>query len=96
MNREEVESPYVDVTDVTDEEALKKAETDKEKVFALLKEMYGYDSVPDSERVEAYHEYDEEGDTRQIRYVFSYGKETVDIMWDLSEEKPASVEIFED
>ncbi|MCR5119708.1 MAG: hypothetical protein K6B44_08840 [Lachnospiraceae bacterium] len=58
--------------------------------------MYGYDSEPDRESIEAYHEYDEEGDTRQIRYVFYYGKETVDIMWDLADEKLASVEIYED
>lgn len=78
----------------TDEEALAKAKEDKAKVFEKLKKLYGYSSIPDREKVEAYHEYDEYGDTRQIRYVFYYGKEEVEVMWDLADEKMASVDIW--
>ena len=78
----------------TDEEALKKAKEDKIKVLEKLKSLYGYSVEPDREKMEAYHEYDEYGDTRQIRYVFYYGKEEVAVTWDLADEKMASVEIW--
>lgn len=78
----------------TDEEALKKAKEDKAKVLEKLKSLYGYSGQPDREKMEAYHEYDDYGDTRQIRYVFYYGKEEVGVTWDLADEKMASVEIW--
>lgn len=77
----------------TDEEALDKAEKDKEKVYAVLAEKYGCAEKPDSERVEVWHEYDEYGDARQLRYVFKYGSKTVDVTWDIADERLASVEI---
>lgn len=78
----------------TDEEALKKAKEDRLKVLEKLKSLYGYSKEPDREKIEAFHEYDEYGDTRQIRYVFYYGKEEVGVIWDLADEKMSSVEIW--
>ncbi len=78
----------------SEEEGMAKAEKDKEKVLTELKERYGF-GKPDSERMEVYHEYDEEGDARQARYVFTYGILTVDVLWDLADERMASVEMLE-
>ena len=78
----------------SEEEGMAKAEKDKEKVLTELKERYGF-GKPDSERMEIYHEYDEEGDARQARYVFTYGIFTVDVLWDLADERMASVEMLE-
>ena len=78
----------------SEEEGMAKAARDKEKVLAELKERFGY-GKPDSERFEVYHEYDEEGDARQARYVFQYGIENVDVLWDLADERIASIEMLD-
>ncbi|MCR5701246.1 MAG: hypothetical protein K6G76_03760 [Lachnospiraceae bacterium] len=78
----------------TKEEALKKGESDEAKVFKQLHEMFGLPEEPDVvKKVEAYQDYSEGDDCRQIRYIFKYGDNPVDILWDLADEKLASVEI---
>ena len=77
----------------TDEDALAKAEKDMAKVIKKISEMYGY-SNPNDERVEVWHEYDDYGDARQSRYIFQYGETAVDVIWDLADERLASVEIY--
>ena len=79
----------------TKEEALKKAESDKEKVYKQLQERFGLPQEPDEvKKVEAYEDYGEGDDIRQIRYMLKYGDMTVDILWDLADENLASVELI--
>jgi len=81
----------------TKEEALKKAENDKEKVYKQLQEKFGLPQEPDSvKKIEAYQDYSEGDDIRQIRYIFNYGDASVDILWDLADENLASVEVVRD
>ncbi|MBR6309424.1 MAG: hypothetical protein IKR39_12555 [Lachnospiraceae bacterium] len=81
----------------TDAEAAAKVETDLPKVCAEIERLYGYKNY-DSERHEVYYDYTDPGenDARQTRYVFTFGNKTVDVMWDLGDEKLASVEFFDE
>ena len=80
----------------THEEADVRAREDKEKALAELSRIYEINDTPDSDRYELYDDYGSYDDIRQIRYVFTYGNKTVDILWDISGEKLASVEFFND
>ena len=78
----------------TDKAALEKGEKDKEKIYKVLKDMYGFPAKPDSERMEVVDDYGSKDDIRQVRCVFKYGNLDVDIEWDLGGERLDSIEIF--
>ncbi|MCR5279917.1 MAG: hypothetical protein K6E19_10805 [Lachnospiraceae bacterium] len=77
----------------TDEEALEIAETVKPKIYKILADKYGFTKI-DRERHEAYHVYDDYGDTRQLRYIFQSGETVFEITWDISTEELALFEIW--
>ena len=78
----------------TDKDALEKGEKDKEKIYKVLKDMYGLPAKPDFERMEVVDDYGSKDDIRQVRCVFKYGNLDVDIEWDLGGERLDSIEIF--
>ncbi len=80
----------------SDEDAIKMGKENRRKVLEMLADLYGYNREPDRERMEVYHEYDSYGDARQILYYMYFGDEEVSVMWDLSDERASSVEIYDE
>ena len=78
--------------DYTEADALKKADADKEKVYAAIEALYGYKN-PIREKHEICDDY---GDASRIRYVVQYADTYVDVNWNLGEEKLSSVEFDEE
>ena len=79
----------------TDADAAAKTKEDLPKVAAEIERLYGLTDY-DLERDEVCYDYSDlgENDARQARYVFRFGDTDVDVMWDLYDEKLASVEFF--
>jgi len=75
-------------------EAIRKGENDMATVLDKLDTMYGYKNPDSVEYTEVYHEYDETGDARQYYYVFMFGNVEVSVIWDLVDEKIASVDFY--
>ena len=76
----------------TDEEALKKVDEVRPKILEAI-EKYGFTGKPSGERYEAYHDWDDEI-TKQLRFVWHFGDTVADVMWDISTEELAGVEIY--
>lgn len=75
-------------------EAKQKGEKDMDKILDKLDKMYGYKNPDSIDVTEVYHEYDDYGDARQYRYVFMFGEVEVEVVWDLADEKIASVQFY--
>ena len=72
----------------TEEEALGMVDDIRAKALEAIRE-YGFSGTPSKERYELY----DTDDVRQIRFAWIFGDHLVEVEWEISTDRPASIEI---